>query len=82
MLQQKVHTSIFMSPSSEQWPKLARLLSFRYSLATFAISEAPVGRQLTLISVFPLPSQFRPPMLTALKQTRRSLGMLARLMAK
>ena len=41
MLPQKVHTSIFMSPSSEQWPKLARLLSFRYSLATFAVSEAP-----------------------------------------
>ena len=81
-LHQKRHTSTWMSPSSEQLAKLARLLSRRYSFATFAYSQAPVGGRLAVMSVFPLPSQYRPPMLIALSQPSRCSGNLARLIPK
>ena len=74
-------TSNLRSPSSQQSSQLPRLFSFRCILATFAASAAPVGRHPTLMSVrLPLPSQFRPPMLTAFKHTlcwRRNCARLA-----
>ena len=76
-------TSNLRSPSSQQPSQLPRLLTSRCILATFAASAAPVGRHLTLMSVrLPLPSQFRPPMLTAFKHTLCCRGSCARLAAK